>query len=560
MAMAMHRKNPPGGRICGTVVAPRDRMAWMMLSISHKQCIGCTFPSSTSTDLGSEGPNARFDGTHVYARAAFRVRFCRLREKNPLILFSLVCDRVFGLTNLAALREGKVGRQCRGEEHVVELVRNKSSGKIRVYWNQSNITHLFRQRYIHEDSIVGQQIFQYVWKTRSGETLKIVYVPRETVDESIQFDFFVDDVNFTNLPTVGQLGRREPLETLMERRSPHDDTGSQRSFDSSIASNELEDPSSGEITKGFYFVGYNSLSSSKEDEIINDELHSYMYSNALSSLRTLIVSYLPQTEEIVSRSIINAFFVDSSMVANPDILEEKNAHQVEVDLILEARRWARLNIDVAPRQDVEDLSLHFLQRCIDQIFLLVRNEELNSTDEAARIVLSVAMVLGIKFAYSITQDTLLFDDLALGTSTDDMREALSSFGEIDASSISSATRSFGFCRFVFEDSVNKCFAAMEEGSLVINGTKPTVSVLYSNSVEAKQSDNGHECHPETEIDGIGEEELSLLTAIPSPPHLMGSLCYSPDSVAQKLPSYDLVGRHCERNAHRPRFTATSSCY
>jgi RNA recognition motif. (a.k.a. RRM, RBD, or RNP domain) len=475
---------------------------------------------------------------------------------------SLFCERVFGLTDLTALREGKVGRQCRGEEHVVELVRNKSSGKIRVYWNQSNITHLFRQRYIHEDSILGQQNIEYVWKTRSGETLRIVYIPRVTVEDSIKFDFFVDGVNFTNLPTVGQLGRLRVLERSTEHRFPYDDAGSQRSFDSSIATNEGDDDeqSSSEMTKEFRVFGYNSLTSSKEDEIINDELHSHLYSNALSSLRNQIVTFLPQTEEMVSRSIISAFFVDSSPAAYPDSLDERNAHQVEADLILEAHRWARLNIDFAPRRDVEDLSLHFFQKCMDRIFLLIRNDELSTSDEAARTLFSVGAVLGLEFAYPMARDTMILDDLAPETTDDDVREALSPFGEIDAVSVSSVASTFGFCRFFFEDHLCQCVAGIEDGSVLINGRRPKVSILYSGSLDAFQLNKDVECLKDQKSEAVGGEGISLTTSVPPPPHLMGPLCYSPDSVAQKRTSYDFVERSYERAIHHPHYSTTSTCY
>jgi hypothetical protein len=474
-----------------------------------------------------------------------------------------VFERVFGLTDLSALREGKVGRQCRGEEHVVELVRNKSSGKIRLFWNQSNITHLFRQRHIHEDSISGPQNIEYLWKTRSGEALRIVYVPRMSNEESIKFDFFVDDVNFTDLPTVGQLGRVGVLERFMERRSPHDDTGSQRSLDSSIATNEMDedDLSTGDTTKEFRVFGHHSLTSSKEDEIINDELHSHLYSNALSSLRGQILAFLPQTEEMVSRSIINAFFVDSSPVAYPASLDERNAHQVEADLILEAHRWARLNVDFAPRRDVDDLSLHFFQKCMDRVFLLIRNEELSSSDEAARIVFSVASVLGLEFAYPIAQDTMILHDLASGTTNEVLRKTLSSFGEIDASSISSVSRTFGFCRFFFEDHLSQCVAGIKDGAVLINGRKPTVSILYSRTLDSFQHDKDAGCLKDHNNESSGGEEIPISSSLPPPPHLMGPPCYSPDCVAQRRTSYDFGEHNCERSVHLSHYhTTTSACY
>jgi len=47
-------------------------------------------------------------------------------------------------------------------------------------------------------------------------------------------------------------------------------------------------------------------------DAIQDELHSDLYSPVLESLRLQITTSLPQTEEMVSRAIMNAFFRDSS--------------------------------------------------------------------------------------------------------------------------------------------------------------------------------------------------------------------------------------------------------
>jgi hypothetical protein len=191
---------------------------------------------------------------------------------------------------------------------VVEVVRNKTSGKIRVYWNSSEITRYFRQRHLPTDS--NNQTVEFSWTTRSDEVIRIVgSVDNSLSDDSIQFNLFVDGINFKDLCTVAQLGRR--FGQRPDQRSPQDATGSQRSLDSSLATNDVEADQSSELEQGFRLsmVGFNSMTSG-EDEI-NDELHSDLYSNSLTSLRNQIVSCLPQTEEMVSRAIMNAFFVES---------------------------------------------------------------------------------------------------------------------------------------------------------------------------------------------------------------------------------------------------------
>jgi hypothetical protein len=403
--------------------------------------------------------------------------------------------RVFGLTNLTSLRDGKVGRECRGEEHIVEIVRNKTSGKIRIHWNNYEITRYFRQRYFPVDSIVGRRTVEYNWKTRSDETIRVVgYIDDSSCDESIKFDLFVDGVNFTNLSTVGQLGRKIYLNK--KNRVPEDDSRSQISLGSSIATNDLDDNFSSGTEQGFRLsmVGFNSWASGEDR--INDELHSDLYSNSLTSLRNQIITRLPQTEEMVSRAIINAFFVDAQSYEHSYTfrsLEEMDCNRIEADYMYDARCWLRLNVDIAPRPDIEDLSLQFLQRCIENIFLLIRNEDINS-DEAAQIVMSVAQILGLQFSVNIETDTILIDDIPVGTTKKDLQKILSQFGEIDAVSISSRSPTFGFCRYVFAESTCQLMSAYNDGNIIVNGIQPTLCLIFQPDENVSDATSGKHVH------------------------------------------------------------------
>lgn len=480
-------------------------------------------------------------------------------KTNQLFCCVFLSCRVFGLTNLASLREGKVGRECRGEEHIVEVVRNKTSGKIRIYWNSSEITRYFRQRHFPVDT--NNRTVEYSWTTRSDEVLRIVgRVDDNMPDDSIQFDLFIDDLNFKDLCTLAQLGRR--VGQKLDQRSPVDETGSQRSLDSSLATNDVDADQNSDLEQGFRLsmVGFNSMTSG-EDEI-NDELHSDLYSNSLTSLRNQIVSCLPQTEEMVSRAIINAFF-EEAQNCEPTYsyrsMDEVDCGQIEVDYIYEALCWVRLNVNVAPRVDVADLLLQFLQRCVDNIFLLIRNEQLNS-DEAARVVLSVASVLGLEFAVDVASDTIVLERLPPGVTKLDMYQSLSQFGEIEVLSISSKTPTIGFCRYALEDSTAQVTAAFERGDILVNDVKPEVSLVgtlpsMSNPLNVSREGVDFET-----------EAAALPFLMQSPTYyedFSGECSNSPTTIMANLKStYEYEDRPSELEIHHPRYcsASTATCY
>jgi hypothetical protein len=462
-----------------------------------------------------------------------------------------------------------VGRECRGEEHVVEIVRNKTSGKVRVYWNGSDISRYFRQRHFPIDA--NNRTVEYSWTTRSDEVLRIVgTVDNNLADDSIQFDLFIDGINFKDLCTVAQLGKR--IGQREDQRSPIDETGSQRSLDSSLATNDVEADQNSDLQQGFRLsmVGFNPMTSG-EDEI-SDELHSDLYSNSLTTLRNQIVSFLPQTEEMVSRAIINAFFVEESPKCEPasifSNMDDVDGSQIEVDYMYEALSWVRRNVTVAPRVDIADVQLQFLQRCIDNIFLLIRSEQLNS-NEAAQVVLSVASVLGLEFAVDVTSNTVILERLPVGVSKIDLYQYLSQFGEIDSLSISSKTPSIAYCRYMLEESTAQVIAAFERGDIIINDVKPEVVMVGS-----FPSWSNHLNVSSESIDEVNEVNFAPLDDVPTGTTVsMQSTTYFKDlsvdgnsspttSMTQLTNAYNCTDQKSELEQYHTRYcsSSTATCY
>lgn len=459
--------------------------------------------------------------------------------KNPTHAYSYLFGRVFGLTDLDAVREGRIGRECRGEEHEVELVGCKKSGRTKIYWNQCNITKLFHPREGRNNGKID-----YSWKTCSGETLHIASSgDGKIASASAQYDLLIDGRNFFTLPSVGGLGRTS--DEVTEQRSPKEDAGSQRSpsLNSSTSANEQEEaelPIDACRSQSFRLslAGLNSTASS--DDGIKDELHSDIYSPVFESLRAQIVERLPQCEEMVSRSIINAFFFDSFSQESFSLcsVEEADPYQVEADCVSEAYAWIKLNGDLIPPSDAEDLAMWFLRKRVDDIFIRMRNEELSS-DDAARVVLSMAAVLGLTFASSFVQDTIIMNGLDGGTTACDLHETFSSFGKVKATAMARATPSFGFCRFEHEDSTARAAISFFDGTLIVGSASPEIMVLSGNTASlCRVCSQDAEEHRQLDESAEGS---AFISAVPvNTPHLMGPLrsddCahlfVSPDCVTQ----------------------------
>jgi len=457
-------------------------------------------------------------------------------------LVVILIERGFGFANLAALRDGR--RSGRGEEHTVELIRSVKSGKIkRVYWNKRSITDYFR-------ALSPNGPLDLSWKARSGETLQIL-----RASTTAGYDLFVDGVSFSQLPSLGELAKvvqqsqsnillpqleddRCPENTQEDERAetlwPHD-----YSVISDLHSDPFEDATKVPETRSSMEMDIQIPTLSIDGP--HDELHSELYSPVLEALRIKITSCLPQTEEIVSRAIMNAFFRESSSSASPDSLSLDSADaidpfQVEVDCLWEATEWVRLNVDYAPRPDTEDLALQFFQKRIDEILCRVRTEELTS-DEAAAILLSVAAALGLKFAASLPQKILILDGLERGVTQDDIYARLATFGDVEGAAIAKSSSQFGFCRFYHEESASRVLQHVACTSFPLIGkTKLSVTALQANLDDGL---NPRKCLRQVAepLETLEESLEQDTDDVPPPapvdttPHLMGPL-FSEESLRQ----------------------------
>ena len=315
------------------------------------------------------------------------------------------------------------------------------SGKTRIFWNRRDISHLFQTN--------GKSgLLELAWETRSQERLQVL-AHSESTPGAVQYDLLIDGVSFFGLPS------KEMVQASASRtadKAPRSLTGSfhgeSRAESLSALSEEesLRAPNTPEnLGWRLSLAGFSAGALEREPV---DELHSDVYSTMVESLRSEITNHLPQTEGLVSRAIIHAFFPDSDSETAPSYgsfsITERDPLQVEADFLSRADEWARLNLDFAPAPDAEDRALQYFQKHVENLFSYVRNEEL-APEDASRILLNVAALLRLEFARPLLGDTVVVKGLDT-MKLDDFSSTLSSFGSLLAIGLDTK-RGLGFCRF-----------------------------------------------------------------------------------------------------------------
>lgn len=382
-------------------------------------------------------------------------------------------NRRFGFTNLHAAGEGKF---CRGEEHEIILIWSVVSDKVRVFWNKNNISHLFREK---RTGAAARKVVNISWESRSGVKFQISahhesknpgggtktssnHSNRNTPQPQPQYDLLLDDISIFSLKHVSELNPYViPIDNTSTSTTKAIATStttqllassaaarglevlSETSLDSSIRSALTEgyisdDPETLQLSQHttpdtglrLSMAGFNS--SCELDGVVMDDLTSSSLTNTLESLRPVVTSLISNSEDMVSKAIINAFLevddlvphssssslrLNSMMELSPCSSSSSISSmiqtdtQIEADTLYDTSEWVNFNVICAPRPDVEEQKRAFLQKQMDIIFMHARHERL--TEEAAsRILVDVATLLDVPvLSSSIQRDTLIIRDL-----------------------------------------------------------------------------------------------------------------------------------------------------
>jgi hypothetical protein len=408
----------------------------------------------------------------------------------PTPTITTVVHRRFGFTNLQALQEGKRGLDCRGEEHEVVLVWSVKSGKTRLFWNKTNITHLFR------DARNTEQV-NVQWKSRSGESFEIS-CHEATTRVDPQYDLLVDGVSIFSLSHLSELDPKVVLANHMQLHSKQQETHMATEVRSeSITDTRSDGDHSMEcdafqenLNAGFRLSMAGLTPSSQfappceQKDDLMDDLPSTPFTNVLESLRHRITDIIPDSKDMVSRAIVKALSDDiydssscsSSLGSYSFDSSHPSAMQIAAEAIWDTSEWINLNVHYAPRPDVLEQKREFLQRQMDIMFLHAHHERLTE-EVAARVLSDVATLLGMPIRITVPRDTIILKDLDRTTDSESLLISLMVYGEIQEVGMPSNGQRFAICRFASERGPLRALSAAEQGLLLINGKRPYVTLL-----------------------------------------------------------------------------------
>ena len=350
------------------------------------------------------------------------------------------------------------------------------SGKTKIFWNKRDISHLF----VEKQQFHG---VQFSWERRPGEKFQVLAFAKDT-GSIPQYNLRIGDFNFYSLPHVSELRSFEF--GVDSSRPPSKDSKASPKSSTEIgheSGSPVDDqPTSEEPQDVDFRLSMAGLATPDTRTVLDeleDELTADLFTNSLESLRQRVTALIPETEDMVSRSIINAFSEDPDSLRSFGSLSLDSmpqcSIQIETDVIWETTGWITLNVEGASRPEVEEQKRMFLQKQIDFVFKHVRNERL-SEDEATTILSSVATLLGTRLNQPITKDTLIINELDKNLDVEALILSLCVYGEVKEAAISGG-RGFGVCRFCNEQGLSRALAAAKNGSLLLNGKKSVVSVL-----------------------------------------------------------------------------------
>jgi hypothetical protein len=294
-----------------------------------------------------------------------------------------------------------------------------------------------------------------------------------------------------------------------------------------------------------------------------------MYSSVLETVRNRLVDCIPSiTDEMISRAIIHAF-ADSNVDRRQQLYSTTNdswgsynedgddserihddlyyndKYQIKVNLLWKAYEYAQDHRHSNQRDQRNNHQSkakleEFLQSILNDVFFKIRREDLTSSNDIVRMMISVMSILqipirttsssddgGVTSIHDVPNDTILLYGLPNHTTRNELQQQLSIFGEIQ--SVATATASgeknqscnsregFAYCCFVHEDSVRRIMD-QQQTIVLFDHVHPTISCLHGNHTSTTTTTLHKEQTAPTAIDEQPDEIMSCL--------LSGRLLYS----------------------------------
>jgi len=352
-------------------------------------------------------------------------------------------------------------------------------------WNGSDISHLFREKQSYHQ-------VHFSWETRSGETFRIIAHEAPRVCGP-QYDLLIDGKSFFGLPRLRHLRIFDNDDVQSDISSSSTFTGESVQLDGTTDLLEEETKDILEYYESIVSMP-KPLPASQGRSCLEDDLTSELFSNNLESLRSRASTLVVGVEDILSRALIHAFSEDPSSSSSFSSLSCENSMRsplhIESNAIWDTLSWIRLNVDYAPRSDVEDQTRIFLQKQMDVIFSHVRQNVLRE-DEAVRIFCSTSELLGFEMKTPVRKDTVLIHGLNPLAEEEEIIQSLKVIGEVIDAHVAKG-RNFAICRFREVETATTLVAACSAGTFQVKGETPVASLISPQitSVQMKGSGQG----------------------------------------------------------------------
>jgi len=409
------------------------------------------------------------------------------------------------------------------KDHEIELTWSIKSGKTRLSCNRQDISGLFK-----ETPTKPTNLIEFDWTSSEGVDFRIVaHVSSGIVTN--QYDLFINGKSFFVLPTRSDLATNTIVDKNGDQQISNavvDNGGGGRiSLDSKLqAADRARRKQDGDLDTKYSASSPNSpisaprSQSAEEDSEctqtgaeqqerlaaagftryqfdMEDELRSELYSSTLDVLRDEVSSSVPETEEMMSRAIINAFSEDhdSSDTSYDSLSAQSEAAgqgildlvEFELDVMGEIFSWLKWSRELIPPSEYRDQKLEFMKSHVEKIFCHLRHERIPK-DFASRLMVSMAIVLGLDVSKKLPFDTVIFLNLNSLTSSQDLVDAMYSFGEVSWAAVSTTHEGFGMCRLSCPAAVERVCSCSHE--ILINGREAELYEMYNTPFSQQPED------------------------------------------------------------------------
>ena len=345
------------------------------------------------------------------------------------------------------------------------------SSKTRICWNGDDISHLFKNRMPKKPT----PTIEFKWRAYNGMKIRVVAhtdPPRpSSAGQAQQYDCILDGQSFFTLPSrsirppiasnvsgeftngsVAENGQQPPthqdggIARLPSRETPSSSDRTLSGGSGSLDQGSREGPDLATINQAQHRLAAAGFTTYQFQ--MEDELRSELYSSTLDILRDEVAASVPETEDMMSRAIIAAFSEDHDSDASHDSVSEQSERgpldeaEIEADALAAVVEWMCWSTKFVPPIGMKERKLEAMQRHAETMVSHVRHERL-SPHAASKIMLWLAILLGLDVTKQPLKDTVIVSGLGQNPSMQTLLNAMHPYGEIEVAAVSKRLDGFG---------------------------------------------------------------------------------------------------------------------